>query len=143
MCSTANTIFKMKGCAGGTICAPSYASFFGGSFWDKNRYILSFKEFHKYTYDSLIIYFSYGLVRKNNSQTVWVTWIKNKVQSSLNIKHHKLASHFFIQKTLFKVIKFSIQNLLQKSIGKSTDCHKLLHVDSKHPKPLKDKIPYN
>ena len=38
---------------------------------------------------------------------------KNTIPSSLNIKYHKLASHFLIKKSLFE-----ITNLLQKSIRK-------------------------
>ena len=80
----------------------------------RNIYAHSFKEFRQSTYDSLVIYFSYGLVVKSNSRTVWMTSTKNTIPSSLKIKYHKLASLLLIQNSLFKVTK-----MLQKSIGKA------------------------
>ena len=95
-------------------------------------YTLSFKEFHWTTYDSLMIYFSCEQALKSNLQIVWTNWIKNTVPSSLNIKDHKLASYFFIQKSVLKVTN------LQTFVGRSTDHQNFLHVDSEHPKSLKD-----
>ena len=96
------------------------------------------KYIYSFLYDSLTIYFSYELVLKRNSQSVWITWIKNTVPSSLNIKYHKLASHFLIQKPFIQNNK-----LVTKIYSKITDCKNLFHIDSEHPKSLKDSIPYS
>ena len=57
----------------------------------------------------------------------------------MTIKFHKLASHFLIQKSLFK-----ITNLFKKkSIRKSSDLQNFFHIDSEQPKSLKDTIPYD
>ena len=85
-----------------------------------------------------MIYFSKGLVLKNNSRTVWITWIKNTIPSSLNIKFHKLPSHFLIQKSLFK-----ITNLFKKIYQKRTDRQNFLYIDSEQTKLLKDTITYS
>ena len=111
--------------------------YFHGSLLKKYMYTLSFKDFHWTTYDSLMIYFSCEQALKSNLQIVWTNWRKNTVPSSLNIKDHKLASYFFIQKSVLKVTN------LQKFVGRSTDHQNFLHVDSEHPKYLKDSIPYN
>ena len=57
----------------------------------------------------------------------------------MTIKFHKLASHFLIQKSLFK-----ITNLFKKkSIRKSSNLQNFFHIDSEQPKSLKDTIAYN
>ena len=69
----------------------------------RNVHTLSFKDFHHSTYDSLTIYFLYGLVLKSNSQTVWITWIK---------KHNSIKFEYKISQTsiTFLNTKVSIQN---------------------------------
>ena len=63
--------------------------------------------------------------------------MKDTISSSLNIKYHKVASHSLIQN--------STQNnkLVTKIYQKSTDRQNFLHIDSEHPKSLKDNIPHS
>ena len=115
------------GCAMGKICASSYANIFMDLFAKKYIYTLSFKDFHYSTYDSLMIYFSNGLVLKSNSQAFWITWKKhNSVKFEYKISQTSIT---FLDKEV------SIQNnkLVTKIYWKSTDRQNFLYIDSDHP----------
>ena len=103
---------QIKGCVTGTICALSYANIFRDRF--EKKYIYSFLQglalmYLRFIHDLFFIWTGTKEQFKNCLNRLK----KNTISSSLNIKYHKLASHFLIQKSLFKIL-----NLLQKSIGK-------------------------
>ena len=85
-----------------------------------------------------MIYFSFGLVLKSNSQTIWIPWIK---------KHNSIKFECKIWKTSIKFLnsELSIQNnkLIIKIYWKSTDRQNFLLVDLEHPKSLKGSISYS
>ena len=99
----------------GTLYAPSYA----------NIFIDSFEKIYVYIYPSLqgisLIYlrfiddiFFMWKDTKEKLKNCLNKLNKKTILSSLNIEYHKLASHFLIQKSLFK-----IKNLVQKFVGKA------------------------
>ena len=90
---------QIKGCAMGTICAQSYANIFMDHF--EKKYIYPFLE------GLSIIYLRF-------IDGIFFIWTGNKEQlANLNTKYQKLASHFLIQKSLFKK-KNLLQNLLEQ-----------------------------
>ena len=106
---------QIKGCAMGTICALSSASIFMDHF--EKKYVYSFLQGIWLIYLQFIddiFFFWTGTKEQLTRVTFWITCIKNIISSSLNIGYHKLASNFWIKKSLYKII-----NLLQKSIEKA------------------------
>ena len=97
---------QMKGCAMGSICAPSYANISMDHF--EKKYIYPFRQGLSLIYLRFIDDIFFIWTGTKEQLTNCLNNLNKKHISSLNIKYHKLASHFLVLKSLFK-----ITNLLQ------------------------------
>ena len=99
---------KVKGCDMGMVCAPLHVNIFMDHF--ENKCIYTFLQGTTLTYLQFIddIFF----IRTDTKEQP-TNCLNNTTPSSLNIKNHKLALNFLIQKSPIKII-----NLLPKSIRK-------------------------
>ena len=115
----------------------SWYKYFRGSLWE---------EIHIYPFlgGLSLIYLRF----MNDIFFIW-TGTKEKLTNylnNLNKKHNSSKFEYEIWQTniTFLDTEVSIKNnkLLPKIHQKSTDCQNFLHIDSEHPKWLKDSIPY-
>ena len=125
---------QIKGCAIGTICAPTYASIFMSEF--EERYI-------------------YPLIKNKSSSylrfidDVFMAWVKseNELKAFINEiskKHHSIKFDFKFCKEKIEFLDTLVykdhSNRLQLSIISITN---YLYVKSAHPLSLKESIPYS
>ena len=134
--------FQIKGCAMGTICAPTYTNMFMSEF--EERYI-------------------YPLIKNKSSSylrfigDIFMVWTKseNKLKSiinEINKKHHSIKFDFKFSKEKFEFLDTLVykdhgttckQQLPTKKAAKKTDRQSYLHAKSAHPLSLKKSIPYS
>ena len=123
----------------GTICAPSYANIFMNHI--EKKYIYPFLQ-------------GLSLIYLRFIDDIFFIWTGTKKQltncwNNLNKKHNSIKFEYKISQTCITFLdtKASIQNKkftkVTKIYRKSTDRQNLLHIDSEHPKSLKDNIPYS
>ena len=119
---------QMKGCAMGTICAPSYANIFMSEFEEKHIYPL--------IKNKSAIYLRY-------IDDIFMVWTKSENElkhfmDEINQKHQSIKFDFkfskgsieFLDILVYIYSKNRIQTTLYK---KSTDCQNYLHAKSAHP----------
>ena len=128
---------QTKGCAMGTICAPSYANIFMDHFVKK--YIYPFLHGLSLIYLRFIddIFF------------IWTGTKENLIEylEELNQKHDSIKFEYKISKTKLTFLDTEIQikdnKLITKFYRKPTDRQNFLHANSEHPKNLKNSIAYS
>ena len=128
---------QVKGCAMGTICAPSYAHIFMDHF--ERKFIYPFiKTF-------LLIYLRF-------IDDIFFIWTGSKTNlekflNELNTKHPSIKFEYEIlkEKISFLDTEIYIKNnkLHTKIFRKKTDCQSFLNINSEHPKSLKNSITYS
>ena len=128
---------QMKGCAMGTICAPSYANIFMDHF--ERKFIYPFiKTFS-------LIYFRF-------IDAIFFIWTGSKTDldkflNELNAKHPSIKFEYEISKERISFLDTEIyiknNKLHTKIFRKKTDCQTFLNINSEHPKSLKNSIPYS
>ena len=121
----------------GTICAPPYANIFMDHFEKK------------YTYPFLQ---GLSLIYLRFIDDIFFIWAGTKEQltnclNNLNKKHISIKFEYKISQSsiTFLDTEVSTQNnkLVTKIYRKNTDRQNFFHIDSNHPKSLKDSIPYS
>ena len=128
---------QMKGCAMGTICAPSYANIFMDHF--ERKFIYPFiKTFS-------LIYFRF-------IDAIFFIWTGSKTDldkflNELNAKHPSIKFEYETSKKRISFLDTEIyiknNKLHTKIFRKKTDCQTFLNINSEHPKSLKNSIPYS
>ena len=129
---------QIKGCAMGTICAPSYANIFMGIF--EEQYIYQFIESNAKLYLRYI-------------DDIFILWTSTRQQfenfiSGLNQKHSSIKFDYEMSSTeipfLDTIVYIDNKNHLQTRLyWKTTDRQNYLHRASEHPPPLKDSLAYS
>ena len=129
---------QIKGCAMGTICAPSYATIFISEFEEKYIYPL--------IKNKSVIYLHY-------IDDIFMVWIKSeselrKFMNEINQKHQSIKFDFKFSKEniefLDTLVYIDSNSRLQTTLYKiPTDCQNYLHAKSAHPLSLKKSIPYS
>ena len=129
---------QIKGCAMGTICAPSYANIFMSEFEEKHIYPL--------IKNKSVIYLRY-------IDDIFMVWIKSESElrhfmNEINQKHQSIKFDFKFSKEsiefLDTLVYIDSKNRLQTTLYKKpTDCQNYLHAKSAHPFSLKKSIPYS
>ena len=129
---------QIKGCAMGTICAPSYANIFMSEFEEKHIYPL--------IKNKSAIYLRY-------IDDIFMVWTKpeNELKhfiNEINQKHQSIKFDFKFSKEsiefLDTLVYIDSKNRLQTTLYKKpTDCQNYLHAKSAHPFSLKKSIPYS
>ena len=129
---------QKKGCAMGTICAPSYANIYMGKFESK------------YIYPNINLKTSFYCRYIDDIFFLWNDTEENLIHfaSKLNKEHPSIKFDWKHSKNninfLDTVIYKDKNNKLQtKLYTKPTDKRNFLHYKSAHPKSLKDNIPYS
>ena len=128
---------QMKGCAMGTICSPSYTNIFTDHF--ERKYISPFLQ------ELSLIYLRFV----DNKFFVWTNSKEQLVQNldELNTKHNSIKLEYKISKTSISFLdtEMYIKNnkLYTKIYRKYTNPQSFLHINSEHPKLLKDNTPYS
>ena len=123
---------QIKGCAMGTICAPSYANIFMSEFEEKHIYPL--------IKNKSVIYLRY-------IDDIFMVWIKSESElrhfmNKINQKHQSIKFDFKFSKEsiefLDTLVYIDSKNRLQTTLYKKpTDCQNYLHAKSTHPFSLK------
>ena len=128
---------QTKGCAMGTICAPSYANIFMDNFEKKLMYPF-IKEFS-------LIYIRF-------IDDIFFIWTGNKKDllkflNELNTKHESIKFKFQISKTSITFLDTEVyiknNKLYTKTYRKKTNRQIFLSINSEHLKSLKTSIPYS
>ena len=129
---------QTKGCAMGTVAAPSYAIIFMGKFEETYIYpeINSDCLFYVRYIDDIFFIYTGGELKLHN-------FLQN-----LNSKHTCIKFDYELSSTsvAFLDTRIYIDNnrLTQTTLHtKPTDCHNYLHAKSAHPTHLKNNLPYS
>ena len=139
-CFTFNgkSYLQTRGCAMGTVAAPSYAVIFMGEFEEKYIYPEVGNDclyYGRYIDDILMIF--------KGTETRFKTFAEN-----LNTKHPSIKFDYEISKTSIPFLDTRIyidknRHLQTTLYTKPTDTHNYLHYKSAHPKHLKNSLPYS
>ena len=128
---------QIKGCAMGTICAPSYGNIFMDHF--ERKYISPFLQ-------------GLSLIYLRFIDDLFFIWTGSKEQffrtlDELNTKHDPIKFEYKISKTSISFLDTEVyiknNKIYTKIYRKQTDRQSFLYIDSEHPKSLKNSIPYN
>ena len=133
-----NNYLQTKGCAMGTVAAPSYAVIYMGEFEEKYIYPTIGKNclyYGRYIDDILLIY--------KGSETEFKTFAEK-----LNTQHPSIKFDYEISKTSISFLDTCIyidenRQLQTTLFTKPTDTHNYLHYKSAHPRHLKNSLPYS
>ena len=139
-CFTFNgkSYLQTRGCAMGTVAAPSYAVIYMGEFEEKHIYPTIGKDclyYGRYIDDILLIY--------KGSEREFKTFAEQ-----LNTKHPSIKFDYEISKTSIPFLGTRIyiddnRQLQTTLFTKPTDTHNYLHYKSAHPRHLKNSLPYS
>ena len=139
-CFTFNgkSYLQTRGCAMGTVAAPSYAVIYMGEFEEKNIYPTIGKDclyYGRYIDDILLIY--------KGSEREFKTFAEQ-----LNTKHPSIKFDYEISNTSIPFLDTRIyiddnRQLQTTLFTKPTDTHNYLHYKSAHPRHLKNSLPYS
>ena len=127
---------QIKGCAMGTICAPSYGNIFMDHF--ERKFIYPFIK-------------TFSLLYLRFIDDIFFIWTGSKtdlqkVLNELNTKHPSIKFEYEISKERISFLdtEIYIKNKLHTKIfRKKTDRQTFLNINSEHPKSLKNSIPYS
>ena len=129
---------QIKGCAMGTICAPSYATIFISEFEEKYIYPLIKNK---------------SVISLHYIDDIFMVWIKSEsklriFRNEINQKHQSIKFDFKFSKEniefLDTLVHIDSNSRLQTTLYKKpTDCQNYLHAKSAHPFSLKKSIPYS
>ena len=129
---------QMKGCAIGTICAPSYANIFMSEFEEKHIYPL--------IKNKSVIYLRY-------TDNIFMVWIKSESElrqliNKINKKHQSIKFDLKFPKesieSLETLMYIDSKTRLQTTLYKRpTGCQNYLHAKSAHPFSLNKSISYS
>ena len=133
-----NSYLQTRGCAMGTVAAPSYAIIYMGEFEEKHIYPIIGKDclyYGRYIDDILLIY-------KGNEKEF------KTFAEQLNTKHPSIKFDYEISKTSIPFLDTRIyidenRQLQTTLFTKPTDTHNYLHYKSAHPRHLKNSLPYS
>ena len=129
---------QMKGCAMGTVCAPSYATIYMGEFEETFIYpeIKDYCKFYARYMDDIFFIYTGGEEKLHD----FLTNLNTK-HISIKFDHEKSQQRLSFLDTL---IYIDDDGKLQTTLyTKPTDTHNYLHYKSAHPKHLKDSLPYS
>ena len=133
-----NSYLQTRGCAMGTVAAPSYAIIYMGEFEEKYIYPEIGDDclyYGRYIDDILMIF-------KGNEERFKI------FAERLNTKHPSIKFDYEVSKTSIPFLDTRIyideNRQLQTTLyTKPTDTHNYLHYKSAHPKHLKNSLPYS
>ena len=133
-----NSYLQTRGCAMGTIAAPSYAVIYMAEFEEKHIYPTTGKDclyYGRYIDDILLIY--------KGTEKEFKTFAEQ-----LNTKHLSIKFDYEISKTSIPFLDTRVyiddnRQLQTTLFTKPTDTHNYLHYKSAHPKHLKNSLPYS
>ena len=131
-----NNYLRTKGCAMGTVAAPSYAVIYMGEFEEKYIYPIIGKNclyYGRYIDDIVLIY--------KGSEQEFETFAEK-----LNTKHPSIKFDYEVSKTPISFLDTRIyidenRQLQTTLFTKPTYAHNYLHYKSAHPRHLKNSLP--
>ena len=129
---------QIKGCAMGTVAAPSYANIFMGSFEEKFIYPAISNDclfYARYIDDIFLIYTGDECKLEEFFRNI------NRVHDSIKFEYVKSSVSIAFLDTL---IYIDDDRKLQTTLyNKPTDSHNYLHYNSAHPRHLRYNLPYS